>query len=128
MKSVITDLNALYKNHPALHEKQFNADGFEWINYSDHQNAVISYIRKGNNAKDDLIIVCNFTPVIRGDYRIGVPRKGKLTEIFNSDDIKYAGSGVSNAKPIKIDAEPWNGREFSAELVLPPLSVVVFKM
>ena len=128
VKSVITDLNALYKNHPALHEKQFKADGFEWINYSDHQNAVMSYIRKGNNVKGDLIIVCNFTPVIRGDYRIGVPRKGKLTEIFNSDDIKYAGSGVSNSKPIKIDAEPWNGREFSAELVLPPLSVVVFKM
>ena len=128
IKSVITDLNALYKNYPALHEKQFSADGFEWINYSDHQNAVISYIRRGINRKDDLIIVCNFTPVVRTNYRIGVTSKGKLTEIFNSDATMYSGSGVSNAKPIKIDAEPWNGREFSAELVLPPLSVTVFKI
>ena len=128
IKSVITDLNALYKNYPALHEKQFSADGFEWINYSDHQNAVMSYIRRGINRKDDLIIVCNFTPVVRTNYRIGVPTKGKLTEIFNSDATMYAGSGVSNAKPIKIDAESWNGREFSAALVLPPLSVIVFKI
>jgi 1,4-alpha-glucan branching enzyme len=128
IKAVITDLNALYKTYPALHEKQFNADGFEWINYSDHQNAVMSYIRNGNETKDSVVVVCNFTPVVRGNYRIGVPRKGKLTEIFNSDDVKYAGSGISNSKPIKIDAESWNGRAFSAELVLPPLSVVVFKI
>ena len=128
IKSVITDLNALYKNYPALHEKQFSADGFEWINYSDHQNAVMSYIRRGINRKDDLIIVCNFTPVVRTNYRIGVTAKGKLTEIFNSDATIYSGSGVSNAKPIKIDAESWNGREFSAALVLPPLSVTVFKI
>ena len=128
IKSVITDLNALYKNYPALHEKQFSADGFEWINYADHQNAVMSYIRRGINRRDDLIIVCNFTPVVRTNYRIGVPVKGKLTEIFNSDATIYSGSGVSNAKPIKIDAESWNGREFSAALVLPPLSVTVFKI
>ena len=128
IKAVVTDLNALYKTYPALHEKQFSADGFEWINYSDHQNAVISFIRHGNNPKDSVVVVCNFTPVVRENYRIGLPRKGKLTEIFNSDNVNYAGSGVSNAKPIKIDAEPWNGRDFSAALVLPPLSVLVFKI
>jgi 1,4-alpha-glucan branching enzyme len=128
VKQVITDLNALYKTYPALHEKQFSQDGFEWINYSDHQNAVMSYIRKGNDSKDDLIVVCNFTPMVRGNYRIGIPRKGKLTQIFNSDDQKYSGSGVFNEKPIKIDAIACDGREFSAELVLPPLSVTVFKM
>jgi 1,4-alpha-glucan branching enzyme len=128
IKKVITDLNTLYKSNPALHEKQFSPEGFEWINYSDHQNAVMSYIRKGNNPKEDLIIVCNFTPVVRTNYRIGIPRKGKLTQIFNSDDTQYSGSGVTNAKPIKIELEPWNGRDFSAELVLPPLSVIVFKI
>jgi len=128
IKKVITDLNALYKAHSALHEKQFSPEGFEWINYSDHQNAVMSYIRKGNDPKQDLIVVCNFTPVVRENYRIGLPKKGKLTQVFNSDDVAYAGSGVTNAKPIKIEVEPWNGRDFSAALVLPPLSVTVFKI
>ncbi len=127
VKQVITDLNSMYKTYPAMHEKQFSQDGFEWINYSDHQNAVMSYIRKGNDPKDDLVVVCNFTPMIRGNYRIGIPKTGKLTQIFNSDDQKYAGSGVTNAKPIKIDALAWDDREFSAELILPPLSVSVFK-
>ena len=128
IKKVITDLNALYKNYPALYEKQFSQEGFEWINYSDHQNAVMSYIRKGNNPKDNLVVVCNFTPVVRTNYRIGIPTKGKLTQIFNTDDTIYAGSGISNAKPVKTDAELWNGRPFSVEIVLPPLSVIVFKM
>lgn len=128
IKKVVTDLNALYKNQPALFEKQFSAEGFEWIDYSDHQNAVMSYIRKGNNPKEHLVVVCNFTPVVRTNYRVGIPTKGKLTQIFNTDDTIYAGSGVTNAKPIKIEAEPWNGRPFSAEIVLPPLGVVVFKI
>jgi 1,4-alpha-glucan branching enzyme len=128
VKKEITDLNALYKNNPALHEKQFSPEGFEWINYSDHQNAVMSYIRKGNNPKEDLVVVCNFTPVVREHYRIGLPKKGKLTQIFNSDDTQYGGSGVTNPKSVKIELESWNGREFSAALTLPPLSVVIFKM
>jgi 1,4-alpha-glucan branching enzyme len=128
IKKVITDLNALYKKYPALYEKQFSPEGFEWINYSDHQNAVMSYIRKGNNPKENLVVVCNFTPVVRTNYRIGMSTKGKVTQIFNSDDTVYGGSGVSNPKPIKIEAEPWNGRPFSVELVLPPLSVIVFKI
>jgi 1,4-alpha-glucan branching enzyme len=128
IKKVITDLNALYKTYPALYEKQFSQDGFEWINYSDHQNAVMSYIRKGNNPKENLVVVCNFTPIVRTNYRIGLPAKGKLTQIFNTDDTIYGGSGVSNAKAIKTEAEPWNGRAFSAALVLPPLSVIVFKI
>lgn len=128
IKKVITDLNALYKTNPALHEKQFSAEGFEWINYSDHQNAVMSYIRKGNNPNEDLIVVCNFTPVVQENYRIGLPKKGKLTQIFNSDETQYGGSGVTNAQAIKIDAEPWNGRDFSAAIILPPLGVTVFKI
>jgi 1,4-alpha-glucan branching enzyme len=128
IKKCITDLNALYKNNPALYEKQFHVDGFEWINYSDAENAVLSYIRKGLNPKDDLIIVANFTPVVRENYRIGLPSKGKLTQIFNSDSTEYGGSGVVMTKPIKIDKTPWNYREYSAELVLPPLGVTVYKI
>ena len=88
----------------------------------------MSYIRKGNNPIEDLVVVCNFTPVIRENYRIGLPKKGKLTQVFNSDETVYGGGGVTNDKPIKIEADPWNGRDFSAALVLPPLSVTVFKM
>jgi 1,4-alpha-glucan branching enzyme len=126
IKKCITDLNALYKSQPALHEKQFVADGFEWINYSDNQNSVLTYIRKGNNEKENLIVVANMTPVVHPKYRIGLPAKGKLTEVFNSDKLEYNGSGISNSKSIKIEKETWNGREFSAEIILPPLGIVVF--
>jgi 1,4-alpha-glucan branching enzyme len=128
IKKCITDLNALYKNNPALYEKQFHVDGFEWINYTDSENAVLSYIRKGNNDKESLIVVCNFTPVVRDNYRIGLPTKGKLTQIFNSDSTEYGGSGVVTEKPVKIDKTPWNYRDYSAELVLPPLGVSVYKI
>jgi 1,4-alpha-glucan branching enzyme len=128
IKSVITKLNELYKTEPALHEKQFNQEGFEWINYSDHENAVMSFIRKGNNPKDDLIIVLNFTQVVRENYRIGLPKTGKLTEIFNSDDTDFGGSGVKNAKKLSIETNPYDGKEYSTALLLPPLSVIVFKI
>ena len=128
IKNIITDLNKLYKKQPALYQKQFSSEGFEWINYSDHQNAVIAFIRKGNDSKDDSIVVCNFTQIVRDKYRIGIPRKGKLKEIFNSDSENYGGSGVSNSQKIEIEASPYDGKDFSTELILPPLSVVVFKI
>lgn len=127
VKKCVTDLNNLYRKYPALYEKQFSPEGFEWIDYSDHQNAILSFIRKGTNEKENLVVVCNFTPVVREIYRIGLPKKGKLTEIFNSDNKDYGGSGVGNPKPLKIEKELWNGRDFSVEIVLPPLGVVVFK-
>jgi 1,4-alpha-glucan branching enzyme len=127
VKKAITDLNALYKSQPALYEKQFSPEGFEWINYSDHQNAVMTFIRKGNKPKDDIIVVCNFTQVVRQNYRIGVPIKGKLTALFNSDAAIYAGSGLSNPNKLTVEAIPYDGRDYSIELLLPPLSVTVYK-
>ena len=127
VKKAITDLNTLYKTQPALHEKQFSPEGFEWINYSDHQNAVMTFIRKGNKPKDDVIVVCNFTQVVRQNYRIGLPKKGKLTEIFNSDASIYGGSGVKNPNKLTVEAVPYDGRDYSIELLLPPLSVTVYK-
>ncbi|MET3028873.1 1,4-alpha-glucan branching protein GlgB [Flavobacterium sp. UW10123] len=125
---LITDLNQLYKSQPALYEKQFRGDGFEWINYSDHQNAILSYIRKGNNPDENLIVVCNFTQVVRENYRIGIPKKGKLKEIFNSDAVIYGGSGLENSKSLKIEAIAYDGRDFSVALILPPLSVTVYSL
>ncbi len=125
---LITDLNGLYKTQPALYEKQFSPEGFDWINYSDHQNAVMSFIRKGDKLKDDVIVVCNFTQIVRNNYRIGLPRKGRLTEIFNSDATIYGGSGIMNSGELVIDAAPYDGRDYSIELQLPPLSVTTFKI
>ncbi|SFE04945.1 1,4-alpha-glucan branching protein GlgB [Flavobacterium phragmitis] len=126
IKTLITDLNNLYKSYPALYEKQFSGEGFEWINYSDHQNAVMSYIRKGNNPDEDVIVVCNFTQVVRENYRIGVSKKGTLKEIFNTDNSIYGGSGVGNQHSIETKAVEYDGRDFSVELILPPLSVTVY--
>ncbi|MEW7292038.1 1,4-alpha-glucan branching protein GlgB [Aquimarina sp. 2304DJ70-9] len=128
IKAVITDLNKMYKTYPALYEQQFSASGFEWINYDDSENSVITYIRKGYKEDDVLIIVCNFTPIPRTGYRIGLPKEGKLLEIFNSDAIQYGGSGVDNTIEIQIDNIDWNHRPNSAEITIPPLGVVVFKI
>jgi len=128
IKSAITKLNKVYKTEPALYEKQFSPDGFEWINYSDHENAILSFIRKGNDPKDDLIVVLNFTQVVRENYRIGLPKSGKLTEIFNSDDADFGGSGLKNSKKISIETNPYDGKEYSAVVLLPPLGAVVFKI
>lgn len=128
IKKLIAGLNDLYKSQPALHEKQFSPEGFEWINYSDHHNAVMSYIRKGNNPKEEVIVVCNFTPVARKNYRIGLPKKGKLIEIFNSDAEIYGGSGVANGGKLTIENSPYDGRDYSVELDLAPLAVMVFRI
>jgi 1,4-alpha-glucan branching enzyme len=128
LKKCITDLNSLYKNNPALYEKQFHPDGFEWINYTDSENVILSYMRKGKNINENLFVVCNFTPVVRQKYRIGMPRKGKLTQIFNSDSAEYGGSGIVMTKPIKIDKISWDNKDYSAELELPPLGVSVYKI
>lgn len=124
IKNTVASLNKLYKKQPALYEKQFSAEGFEWINYSDNENSVISYIRKGEDASENLIVICNMTPVIREDYRIGVPFAGKLKEIFNSDIDEFGGSGVTNKKLLAQDI-PWNGRPYSVALTLPPLGCMV---
>ena len=128
LQSFVKDLNTFYKQTPALYEKGFSGDGFEWINYGDYENSVISYIRKGHDEKNDLIVACNFTTVVRENYRIGIPRKGKLKQVMNSDFKKYFGSGVSNSKAIPIDKEERDGKPYSAEITLPPLSMVAFKI
>ncbi len=126
IQSLIRDLNALYKNEPALHEKQFSPEGFEWIDYGDSKNSVLTYIRKGHDSKNDLIIACNMTPVPRENYRVGVPKSKQLKLLFNSDNKKYEGSGMGK-KTAKPSQTTWHGRENSIELNLPPLGVLVYK-
>jgi len=118
-------LNSIYKSTPSLYEKAFSQEGFEWISYDDHENCVISYIRKGKNPEDNVVVVCNLTPTTRENYKIGLPNKGKLIEIFNSDAKEFGGSGVSNKKVITIKKQSWNDKEFSADLTLPPLGITI---
>ncbi|NCO64496.1 MAG: 1,4-alpha-glucan branching protein GlgB [Flavobacteriales bacterium] len=120
-------LNTLYKSTPSLYEKAFSNEGFEWISYDDHENCVISYIRKGNAPENNVVVVCNLTPTVREHYKIGIPDKGKLIEIFNSDAAEFGGTGVCNKKDIPIKKTAWNGKEYSAELVLPPLGITVLQ-
>lgn len=121
------DLNKFLRDTPALFEKQFSHEGFEWISYDDHNNCVISYIRKGQDASKNVVVTCNMTPAIRENYKIGLPISGKIKEVFNSDLAIYGGSNVSNKRAIKIKKETWNGKDYSALITLPPLSVVVFE-
>jgi len=126
VQKAVQDLNKLYKAQPALYEKQFSPEGFEWIEWNDSENSVLTYIRKGHNAKDDLIIMANFTPVPREKYRVGVPGTKQLKLLFNSDDTKYAGSGLAK-KSVKPTKNAWNGREHSIEVNLPPLGILIYK-
>lgn len=120
-------LNKLYKTTPALFEKGFVQEGFEWISLDDNQNSVISFIRKGNDAKNDVVVLCNFTPTVLTDYRIGVSKSGKLKEIFNSDAKKFGGSGLVNSKLINIEKKAAHGKKYSAQINLPPLGISVFQ-
>ncbi len=126
VQELVKDLNALYRTSPALYEKQFSSEGFEWIDYGDHENSVLTYIRKGHDKKNDLVIACNFTPVPREDYRMGVPKATKYKEIFNSDGQKYGGSGIANSE-IKTTRTPWHGRKNSVVVTIPPLSVIILQ-
>lgn len=128
MKEFTKALNAFYKKTPALYEKAFGIEGFEWINYEESEHSIISFIRKGHDAKNDVIVVCNFTPVVRENHLIGVHKPGHLVEILNSDLKKFGGSGVRNSKKIKISKKPWNFKSNSALVTVPPLGIVLFKI
>jgi 1,4-alpha-glucan branching enzyme len=124
IQEVIKDLNRLYKKQKALHEKQFSKEGFEWISYDDHENSVISYIRKGKDSH--LVVVCNMTPVVRDHYRIGLPTSKKYKLLFNSDEMKYGGSDRIVKKSFTPQEKEWQNRKQSIELRLPPLGVLVY--
>jgi 1,4-alpha-glucan branching enzyme len=127
VQSWIKDLNDFYTHTPALFEKQFEPDGFEWIDLADWQNSVITYIRKGKQSQDVVLVACNFTPVLRKNYRFGVPFAGQWRERLNSDAEKYGGRGAGNDGNILGEKVDCHGRPYSVEVTLPPLSVVVLE-
>ncbi|MBC3786802.1 1,4-alpha-glucan branching protein GlgB [Spirosoma utsteinense] len=124
----VKSLNHLYRTEPAMYERTFTADGFEWIDTADRENSIVSYARKGNDPNDTLLIVLNMTPIPRSNYRIGVPSAGSYCEIFNSDATEFYGSGVMNGTPIESEQTAWQGRPQSIQLNIPPLGAVVLKV
>ncbi len=121
-------LNNLYKTEPALYEKQFSHEGFEWIDTSDRDNSVVVYARKGNVHKEQLIIILNMTPVPRDNYRIGVPMQGIWNEILNSDEHHFGGSGKTNKSVIMAEEIAWQGKAYSISLTIPPLGASILKV
>ena len=127
MAATVKALNHLYRSEPALYEKGFEASGFDWIDGGNANDSIVVYARKGNHPKDDVVVVLNMTPVVRHDFRIGVPAAGVWKEIFNSDDKVFWGSGVNNPEPVTSENVDWHGRENSIKITIPPLAASVFK-
>ncbi len=128
LKRWVEDLNSFLKIEPALYERDFEFSGFEWIDAGDTEKSIISFLRKGLSPADTILVACNFTPVVRQDYRVGVPASGFWKEVLNSDAGDYDGSGQGNLGGVAAQQVPWHGRDFSLSLTLPPLGIVVFKM
>ena len=123
----VKDLNHLYRSEPALYEKDFTSDGFEFIDFSDHQKSIISFIRKSADKKSLIVAVCNFTPQTWKNYRIGVPEGGFWKEIMNSDAALYGGSNQGNKGGVEAETKPMHGKPYSLSLTIPPLGIILFK-
>ncbi|MDO5294040.1 MAG: 1,4-alpha-glucan branching protein GlgB [bacterium] len=126
MHDYVRALNKFYRSHPALYSTDSNVDGFEWISSLDADHSVISFVRKSADKKEKLLFVFNFTPVEYDTFKVGVPFDGRFKEIFNSDDEKFGGENHLNNRSKKSQDIPWDGRENSIEITLPPLGMAVF--
>ncbi len=127
ISKTLQKLNSLYRSEKALYESQFDNDGFEWIDINDSANCVISFVRRGKSENDLIAVVCNFTPVTRHDYHVGVPAGGTWTEIFNSDEGDLGGSDIKNHREIEALIHSTHNKPFTLSLTLPPLGAVYFK-
>ncbi|HZO02032.1 MAG TPA: 1,4-alpha-glucan branching protein GlgB [Burkholderiales bacterium] len=123
----VADLNRVYRENPSLHVKDFSGDGFRWINRGDWEASVLSFLRLGPEGSAPVLVVGNFTPVPRTNYRVGVPSGGRWRELLNSDAGYYGGSGMGNQGGIEAQPMPYEDLSYSLSLTLPPLAVLFFK-
>jgi 1,4-alpha-glucan branching enzyme len=124
VQRLVRDLNLVYRHEPALHQVDFEWSGFRWIDANDSDNSVLSFIRLAENPENFIVIVCNFTPVVREQYRIGVPKSGAYRELINSDLNIYGGSGIGNGQNVVSVPEPCHSFEHTLTLTLPPLATL----
>ncbi|WP_313951574.1 1,4-alpha-glucan branching protein GlgB [Accumulibacter sp.] len=127
VQSWVADLNRAYRGQKALHERDFNTDGFAWVDCTNWEESIISFLRYGKHRDDTVLVLCNFTPVPRHDYIVGAPRGGQWEEILNSDAEHYGGSGMGNLGRVEARPIAAHGHFHSLALTLPPLAVVVLK-
>ncbi|MEX1018918.1 MAG: 1,4-alpha-glucan branching protein GlgB [Litorilinea sp.] len=123
LQHFVTTLNQVYQTHSALYEIDSSWEGFQWIDFSDADRSILSFIRRGTQPNDDVIVVCNFTPAPHLGYRVGLPAAGVYHEILNTDRPEFGGSGI-NTPPVSAEALPWQHCEYSAPVNLPPLGVI----
>lgn len=127
LQDYVRKLNMLYKNESAFWERDHGYEGFEWIDHSNYEKSIISFMRKGKAEDNYLIFICNFTPNVYYDYRVGVPENIEYEEIFNSDAADYDGSGQINSEILESRKEKWNNQIFSIMTKIPPLAMMVLK-
>jgi 1,4-alpha-glucan branching enzyme len=127
LRRLVQHLNYIYKSEPALWQLDDTYEGFDWIDLHDADNSVVSFLRKSRNS-DIVAFVVNATPVVRYNYRLGVPESGFYREIINTDAETYGGSNVGNLGGVHSEALEWMGRQYSILIHLPPLATVAFKL
>jgi 1,4-alpha-glucan branching enzyme len=127
VQRLVRDLNHVYRHEPALYQVDFDWNGFQWIDANDSDNSVFSFIRLSENRQRCIIVVCNFTPVVRTNYHVGVPQSGAYRELINSDLDVYGGSGVSNGPELHTFAEPCHTFAQSLSITLPPLATLILQ-
>jgi 1,4-alpha-glucan branching enzyme len=127
VQRLVSDLNLLYKSEPALHEVDFEWPGFEWLELHDWENSVLAFLRRAKTPGHDVVVVCNFTPVVREGYKVGVPEGGYYREILNTDSEAYGGSNAGNSGGAWAHEWPHAGKPFHLCLKLPPLGVLFLK-
>ena len=126
MQTYYKELNRFYTLHPALYEGDYLQEGFEWIDCMDAERSIITFLRRSADAKEQLLVVCGFTPVEHTGYRVGVPFAGKFKEIFNSNKKEFGGTGEGNPRAVRSKPVNWNNRDNSITITIPGLSVMVF--
>ena len=127
LQSYVKELNAFYQKHPALYDNDYEEEGFAWLSSMDADHSIITFLRTSRDGSEKLLVVCNFTPVLYENFKVGVPFAGKYKEIFNSDSEAFGGSGhgnrrLKNSKPI-----PWDGQENSISIEVVPLGISIFQ-
>ncbi len=129
LQKFITKLNNLYQNTPALYKRDSNWTGFEWIDFSDSESSIISFVRKGCSENEEIICILNLTPVVRNGYRFGIPQKGHYEVVLNSDSSEFGGSNCGAQIGDEFDAHliKWQGRDYSLQLDLPPLGAIYLR-
>ncbi|HWO73267.1 MAG TPA: 1,4-alpha-glucan branching protein GlgB [Dehalococcoidia bacterium] len=127
IQRLIRDLNALYQREPALHEGDCEPFGFQWIDANDAERSVITFLRRGRNPEEVLLVACNFTPVPWSNYRVGVPLPGRWLEVLNTDASVYGGANIGNFGSVEAAPIQYQGQRWSVMMTLPPLAAVVLK-